>query len=293
MNLYQSILITGGNGMLAHALVRNLVARRHSAVAVDRGTCDITREQDVNRIFQQHRPTLLFNCAAHTKVDLCEDEAEKADAINGHAVGNLARSCRQAGTFLVHFSTDFVFDGRGTRPYRTDDSTNPLSAYGRSKLLGERLLQKNAPQRWMICRTAWLYGRNGPSFPRTIVARGRAGQPLRVVNDQMGSPTYTEDLAGATLDLIDNGQTGLWHLTNSGSMSWFDFAKAALQEFQVNADVSPTTTEEWFKVRPKSAVRPAYSVLDTEPFTRAVGRPMRPWRDALRDFAKAVSMSGF
>jgi dTDP-4-dehydrorhamnose reductase len=293
MNTYQSILITGGSGMLAHALVRNLVARRHSAIAVDRGTCDVTRDQDVARLFQQHRPTLLFNCAAHTKVDLCEDEAEKANAINGHAVGALARACKQSGTFLVHFSTDFVFDGKGTRPYRTGDPTNPLSAYGRSKLLGERLLQENAPPRWLICRTAWLYGRNGPSFPRTIVERGRAGQPLRVVNDQIGSPTYTEDLAAAALDLIDKGQGGLWHLTNSGSTSWYDFAAAALEEFHVKAEVSPTTTAEWFKLRPKSAMRPAYSVLDTEPFTKAVGRPMRAWRDALRDYAKAVAASGF
>lgn len=279
--------------MLAHALIRNLVARGHSALAVDRANCDVTRDTDVHRLFEQHKPTLLFNCAAHTKVDLCEDEQEKADAINGHAVGLLAEAARRAGTFLVHFSTDFVFDGRGTRPYRPQDPTNPLSAYGRSKLLGEQKLQENAPDRWLICRTAWLYGRNGPCFPRTIVERGKTDQPLRVVNDQIGSPTYTEDLAAATLDLIDAGQTGLWHLTNTGSVSWFDFAKAALEEFHVKANIAPTTTAEWVKLRPRQAIRPAYSVLDTEPFAKATGRSMRPWREALRDYASAVAAKGF
>jgi dTDP-4-dehydrorhamnose reductase len=293
MTPYDSILITGGNGMLAHAFQRNLAARRLKAVAVDRAACDITREQDLRSLFATHRPTLLLNCAAHTKVDLCEEQQELADGINGHAVGLLAALAKEHGTFLVHFSTDFVFEGHGSRPYRTDDPVGPLSAYGRSKLLGEQKLQENPPQRWLIARTAWLYGRNGPSFPRTMVERGRAGQPLRVVNDQVGCPTYTEDLAAATLDLIDRDATGLWHLSNSGQVSWFDFAKATLEEFGVNADVAPTTTGEWFKLRPRSAVRPAYSVLDVEPFAKKTGRPMRPWREALRDYAAVVARLGF
>jgi len=172
---YQSILITGGKGMLGHALMRNLNARGMKAIALDRAACDLSRESDVKRAFDQYKPTLVFNCAAHTKVDLCEDEQEKANAINGHGVGYLAQAARRAGTFLVHYSTDFVFNGQGQRPYRTDDPTGPLSAYGRSKLLGEQKLQENAPDRWLICRTAWLYGRNGACFPRTMVERGRAG----------------------------------------------------------------------------------------------------------------------
>ncbi len=293
INPYSSILITGGNGMLAHAFVRNLTARGLSAISIDRASCDITREDDVRRIFETRRPTLLLNCAAHTKVDLCEEQQELANAINGHAVGTLARMAKEQGTFLVHFSTDFVFDGTGSRPYRTDDPVGPLSAYGRSKLLGEQALLANAPDSWLIARTAWLYGRNGPSFPRTMVERGRAGQPLKVVSDQTGAPTYTEDLAAATLDLIDHGATGLWHLSNSGQTNWFEFAKAALEEFGVTAEVAPTTTADWFKLRPKSAHRPAYSVLDVSAFAACVGHPMRPWRDGLRAFAKAVAKDGF
>jgi dTDP-4-dehydrorhamnose reductase len=293
MDPYSSILITGGNGMLAHAFTRNLAARNLRAVTLDRAACDISDESAVGRMFAEHRPTLLLNCAAHTKVDLCEQQQELADAINGHGVGNLAKLAREHRTYLVHFSTDFVFDGQGTRPYRTDEPVRPLSAYGRSKLLGERSLQQNAPARWIIARTAWLYGRNGPCFPRTMVERGKAGQPLSVVNDQVGSPTYTEDLAAATLDLIDRDATGIWHLSNSGSVSWYDFARAALEEFGVNATVAPTTSAEWQKTRPTSAVRPAYSVLDVEPFANLTGRPMRPWREALRDYAAAVARGGF
>ena len=291
-DLYRSILITGGRGMLAQAIVQRLTARKLSTVAVDHAACDITRKSDLRRLFDEHHPTLLFNCAAHTKVDLCEDESEKADAINGHAVGMIAAMAREHGTFLVHYSTDFVFDGRSQRPYRAQDPVNPLSAYGRSKLLGEQKLEENAPAKWLILRTAWLYGRGGANFPRTIIERARKGQPLKVVDDQTGSPTHALDLAQATLDLLDRGLTGLWHVTNSGATSWFNFARATLEEFGVAGDLSPISTAEWLKVRPKQAVRPAYSVLDVEPLTRALGRPMRLWREALADYRQAVQQAG-
>lgn len=293
MSLFDSIVITGGRGMLARAIADSLNARNRKAVALDRAAIDITSEADVSRLFAELRPTLLINCAAHTKVDLCEDEQEKADAINGHAVGLLADAARKHGTFLVHYSTDFVFNGAGTRPYRTDDPVGPLSAYGRSKLLGEQKLQASAPSQWLILRTSWLYGRGGASFPRTIVERGRQGAPLKVVSDQVGSPTYTPDLAQATLDLLERGKTGIWHVCNFGQTSWFDFARAALEEFSVPASVAPISTIDWVAMRPKQAHRPAYSVMDLEPFARATGRPMRPWRDALRDFRLAVDRDGW
>ena len=293
MGMYDSIVITGGKGMLARAIVNALSERNLPAVALGRDDADVTRDADVRKLFATHKPTLLINCSAHTKVDLCEDEQEKADAINGHAVGLLAATAREHGTFIVHYSTDFVFDGSGSRPYRADDPVNPLSAYGRSKLLGEQKLRETLPDQSLILRTAWLYGRGGPSFPRTMVERGRQGLPLKVVSDQIGSPTYTPDLAAATLDLLERRLGGVWHVTNAGQTSWFEFARSALRAFKVEADLSPTTTAEWLKARPRQAVRPAYSVLDTEPFARAIGRPMRPWNEALEDFAAAVSRHGF
>jgi dTDP-4-dehydrorhamnose reductase len=292
MPLYDSILITGGGGMLAQALVRTLRARGHAAVALDRAALDVTSDAAVRDAFRTHRPTLLLNCAAHTKVDLCEEQEALASAINGDAVGLLAKVCKEHGAALVHYSTDFVFDGSGTRPYRPDDPVNPLSAYGRSKLLGEQKLQANAPDRWLICRTAWLYGANGPCFPRTMVNAARAGKPLKVVSDQVGSPTFTDDLAAATLDLLDAGANGIWHVTNAGQTNWFEFTAAILEEFGLTADLSPTTSAEWFKIRPNSAHRPAYSVLDVAPLEQKIGRPMRHWRDALRTYRAQAEQAG-
>jgi dTDP-4-dehydrorhamnose reductase len=292
MDFYKSVVISGGGGMLAHALLRALEARGRSAVALNRAACDVTREQDVRQLFSTRRPTLLLNCAAHTKVDQCEKEEDLASAINGRAVGLLARHARDHGTTLVHYSTDFVFDGSSTRPYRPGDPVRPLSAYGRSKLLGEQALQANAPARWLILRTAWLYGRNGPCFPRTMVNAARAGKPLKVVSDQTGCPTWTDDLAAMTLELLDRGASGVWHATNAGQTTWFDFTAAILEEFGLKTELSPTTSADWFKIRPDSAVRPAYSVLDVEPLSQTLGRPVRHWRDALRAYRRQVDEAG-
>ncbi|MGA2439523.1 MAG: dTDP-4-dehydrorhamnose reductase [Tepidisphaeraceae bacterium] len=292
-DIYDSILIVGGQGMLGHALTDLLVARGRRPVVVDLPQIDITDPSAVKKLFADRRPTLVLNCAAHTKVDLCEQENEKADAVNGYAVGLLAGSCKSSNAVLVHISTDFVFDGTGRRPYLPGDPVNPLSAYGRSKLLGERELQKNAPARWLIVRTAWLYGRHGLNFPRTMVQAAQAGKPLSVVNDQFGSPTYTADLAEAILDLLDSGASGLWHVTNSGQTTWFDFAKATLEEFGVKAEISPISSAEWAQKRPASAIRPGYSVLDLGALERRIGRSMRPWRAALADFRAAVQRDGF
>jgi dTDP-4-dehydrorhamnose reductase len=160
-------------------------------------------------------------------------------------------------------------------------------------LLGETELQKNAPAQWLIVRTAWLYGRYGNNFPRTIVQAARATKPLSVVSDQHGSPTYAPDLADAILRLLDTGARGIWHVTNAGQTTWFEFAKATLAEFGIDAPVAPLTAAQWKQMRPNSAIRPACSVLDIEPFARQTGRPMRPWPAALADFRKAVQADGF
>jgi dTDP-4-dehydrorhamnose reductase len=293
MSLYDSILITGAGGMLGHALTDALLARGINSIGLTREQLDIADPTSVERLFSQHKPTLVLNCAAHTKVDLCEQEVGKADAINGRAVGNLARLCRASGAAIVHVSTDFVFDGASRRPYRADDPVNPLSAYGRSKLLGETELKKNHPERWLLVRTAWVYGRHGANFPRTMVQAAQAGKPLTVVNDQMGSPTHTPDLADAILRLLDSGAKGVWHVTNSGETSWFDFARATLSQFGLAATISPLSSAEWKQLRPNSAVRPAYSVLDTGPYTRQTGHKIRPWTEALVEFHKLVQQSGF
>jgi dTDP-4-dehydrorhamnose reductase len=288
LSLYDSILVTGAGGMVGQALVALLKSLGHAPVGLNRRALDIADPAAVRGVFGSQRPTIVLNCAAHTKVDLCEDEPERCDAINGHAVGLLASLCRESGAALVHYSTDFVFDGQLRRPYRVDDPVGPLSAYGRSKLLGEAKLQESPPDRWLLIRTAWVYGPGGVSFPRTIVERARAGQPLRVVDDEVGSPTYTADLARATLDLLHAGGNGIWHLANGGAVSRFGFARAVLDEFSLQADLQPTTSDEWLRMRPRQARRPAYSVLDTEPFAKFIGRSMRGWRQALGSYRQAM-----
>ena len=293
MSLYDSVVITGGGGMLGHALADLLALHGRKAVSLSRVEMDVADPSAIAGMFARYRPTLVLNCAAHTKVDLCEEEKEKADAINGHAVGQMAKLCRGSGAVLVHVSTDFVFDGSSKRPYLTSDPVHPLSAYGKSKLLGEQELQKNAPERWLIVRTAWVYGRHGANFPRTMVQAARAGKPLTVVSDQVGAPTYAADLAGAIVDLLDSGASGLWNATNSGQTNWYEFAAAALEEFKVNAEMSPISSAEWAKKRPSAAIRPSYSVLDLAALERQIKRPMRPWRQALADYRAAVESAGF
>jgi dTDP-4-dehydrorhamnose reductase len=292
MNPYQTVVITGANGMLGHALTDALTARGITPIALARAHCDLADASQVQKLFD-HKPTLVLNCAAHTKVDQCEQEPELADRINGIAVGELAAGCKKIGALLVHVSTDFVFNGQGTAPYKIDDPTGPLSAYGRSKLLGETELKRNAPDRWLIVRTAWVFGRHGANFPRTMVTVAKAGKPLSVITDQVGSPTYTVDLAAGILALIDRNAHGVFAFTNSGQTNWNQFARTTLQTFGIDHPVTATTADEWAKAKPAAAIRPRFSAMDLTPFERAAGYSPRHWTDALRDYRAAVDRLGF
>ena len=292
MALYDSIVITGANGMLGHAMADALHNRGLRPVLLDRKACDLADPAAMLCVFEHH-PTLVLNCAAHTKVDLCEQEPDLANRVNGSAVGEMAAMCRQTAAALVHVSTDFVFNGSGTAPYRTDEPTGPLSAYGRSKLLGETELQKHAPARWLIVRTAWVFGRHGANFPRTMVTVAKAGKPLSVVNDQVGSPTYTVDLARGILALLDARANGIYHFTNSGQTNWRDFATAAVAEFGLDHPVAGITSADWAKLKPNAAHRPSYSVLDLSPFEQATGEHPRPWQEALAAYRRDVEVFGW
>ena len=291
MGIYDSIVITGGGGMLANALNDLLTTRGHQTALLKRAETDIAKPEHIKAIFDR-KPSLLLNCAAHTKVDLCEQEPELANTINGYAVGQMAELSRQHGTVLVHVSTDFVFDGKGTRPYLVNEPTIPISAYGKSKLLGEIELQKNAPARWLIVRTAWVYGRHGMNFPRTMVTAAKAGKPLNVVGDQVGSPTYTVDLAEGILALLDAGANGIHHFTNGGQTNWCDFARETLKVFGIDHPVGAITSLDWAKIKPNSAPRPSYSVLDLSEYEKATGRKPRAWQDALVAFRNEVEAAG-
>lgn len=288
----ETALIFGSKGMLARALAEELRTRGVDFAGYDLPECDLTRCADAAAIFETHSPHVVFNCAAFTKVDLCEEKRELADAVNGYAVDGLAELAKEFGAKLIHISTDFVFDGQSRRPYLPDDTPAPLSAYGRSKLLGEQLLQEVDPPGWAIIRTAWLYGIAGASFPRTMVELARQGKPLRVVNDQVGCPTYTRDLAAAMVDVAQHDAAGIFHCTNSGPTNWYEFAAETLRQFGLQADLAPTTTADYLKTRPQQAIRPLYSVLDCRSLEAAIGRSLRPWQSALKDFVASVQESG-
>lgn len=288
----QMAVIFGSKGMLARALAAELKSRGIAFVGLDLPNCDLCRPADVAASFQLYQPNLVFNCAAFTRVDACEDQQPLANAVNGHAVMTLAEMAKAFGAKLIHVSTDFVFEGNSDRPYRPEDEPGPISAYGRSKLLGERLLAQVNPPGWATLRTAWLFGVGGPNFPRTMVEVGRQGKPLRVVSDQVGCPTYTEDLASAMIDVALRDAQGIFHCTNSGQTNWYELACEALRVFGVSADIAPITTDEYLAMRPKQAKRPAYSVLDCSSLETAIGRKMRPWQETLPDFRDKVQANG-
>ncbi len=294
MNQQDRVLIVGAKGMLARAVRDAFSSRGMEAVGVDVPEIDITKPESVAGVFDRVKPHVVINCAAYTNVDGCESNRAIADAVNGHGVGNLAEASRSIGATLVHYSTDYVFDGSLRRPLRPDDPVGPVSAYGQGKLLGETLLQKalrGTNVAWLILRTAWLYGPVGPTgnnFPQAILKAAAAGKPLRVVADQFGSPTYTADLAEATLTLLEKRSSGIFHVTNAGQTHWADFARAVLKQFSVDYPVENITTDDWKKIKPDSATRPAYSVLDLSAYERATGKPMPSWQDGLTRYHAAM-----
>jgi dTDP-4-dehydrorhamnose reductase len=268
------VLVTGAGGMLARALVRDAAARGHNVVSLGRADLDVTDAGAVRAAVLGARPDVVVQCAAYTRVDDAEADEAAAFAVNAAATGHVADACTEAGARLVYPSTDYVFDGSATEPYAADAPTSPINAYGRSKLAGE-LAAARADT--LVVRTSWLYGPDGRNFVSTILARARAGAPLRVVDDQKGAPTSTLSLAAVMLDLLErDAPPGIWHATDRGRTTWYGFATAALALAGVDADITPCSTADF----PTPARRPAWSVLDCSRTYALVGEPPE-WRDAL------------
>jgi dTDP-4-dehydrorhamnose reductase len=271
------VLLLGCRGMLGTDLMATAPdGARVTGVGLEE--LDVTDHAAVAAMLDAVRPAWVINATAYTAVDRAESERDRAFAVNGDAVAALAAACARGGIGVVHYGTDYVFDGNGTRPWREDDRTSPLNAYGASKLAGEEALLASGARHLML-RTQWLYGVHGKSFPRTMWERATAGQPTRVVSDQHGSPTYTVDLARATWALLDRGASGLFHATNAGEATWFDVAARVFEAAGRRELLSPCATADF----PTPARRPAYSVLDGTRL-RDAGVVMRPWEAALDDF---------
>jgi dTDP-4-dehydrorhamnose reductase len=276
-------LVVGSAGQLGRELVSALAD--DVAWAGDLDELDVTDASAVSRVVRIVGPDVVFNATAYNKVDQAESEPEVALAVNAVAPRHLAVAAREAGALLVHFSTDYVFDGRSERPYREEDPTGPLGAYGVSKLAGELLVAGSGADH-LVVRTSGLLGRGGSeqkggSFVDRILDRARSGQPLRVVSDQTFAPTVALDLAAASLALVGAGARGLFHVANSGACSWYDLAVAALELGGVHAPVEAIATSDL----DLAARRPAYSVLDTGRYHGLGLPPLRPWREALAEGA--------
>ncbi len=271
------VLLLGSGGMLGRAFAARLDRDGVSVDAWDVPALDLTRADAVADLPVARGGTVI-NCAAWTDVDGAEAQEEAATVVNGHAVGWLAERCHDAGATLVHFSTDYVFDGRATTPYPIDHPRAPVNAYGRSKADGEvRLLGSGAEA--LLVRTSWLYAPWGKNFVKTMAALGQSRDELRVVDDQRGRPTSAEGLVDTTLALLEVGYRGIAHATDGGECTWYELAKAVVEQVAPSCRVQPCATEEF----PRPAPRPAYSVLDLSETETALGRALRPWADAVAD----------
>jgi dTDP-4-dehydrorhamnose reductase len=273
------ILILGASGMLGKDL-SGILSARNEVVEKDIGDLDIADAKEVHEAIGNIRPQVVINAAAYTDVDGCESNHKLAFSVNAEGAGNVARGCASAGVKMVHFSTDYVFDGSSRAPYREEDTPNPLSVYGESKLRGERLIQEVLKDH-LIIRTEWLYGRNGKNFVDTILKQASQQKELRVVDDQWGAPTFTKDLAKAVEVLLLHPITGIIHVTNSGSCTWFQLAKKILDIKKLtHIQARPITSKDLNR----PARRPENSVLDCSKFERISGQKMRLWEQALDEY---------
>jgi dTDP-4-dehydrorhamnose reductase len=279
-------LIFGAGGLLGKPLQRELERRGDALLALDHAAADIRDAAAVAQAVRSFRPEVIYNCAAFTRVDDCESSVELAHEVNGHAVGHLATAARSAGAVLVQVSTDYVFDGAARVPYHEESRPAPLQVYGRSKLEGERLAL--AWERTLVVRTSWVFGPSGASFVATLVRLLTRPEPVRVVRDQVGCPTYAPFLAHALTALVDRGARGVVHYRNAPPVSWHGFAVEIGRRIAPGRAIAAITTAEF----PRPATRPAYSVLDVERWEAIVGRPVEPWRAGLDHCLPATTDAG-
>lgn len=275
------ILVFGAAGQLGQCLAHVAAGRNvQGLVLLPEQQANILNMETLRAAFEEHQPAYCINCAAYTAVDKAEDELELARKVNRDGVENLARLCAEFGTTLLHISTDFVFAGSGNQPLQETDEAAPISAYGLTKLEGEQVIARHT-DRYFILRTSWLYSEFAGNFVKTMLRFGREREEMRVIWDQAGTPTYAIDLAGVLLHLIQTGNTsyGLYHYSNEGLTSWYDFAVAIFELAGLPTRVVPIRTAEY----PTRATRPAYSVLDKTKAKTHLGIQIPHWRVSLQE----------
>lgn len=279
------VLVTGARGQLGQDVVSLFDKAGHRVIGCGRNEIDITNMDQCQHVVSVHLPEVIIHCASYTAVDAAETKIDEAYLVNAIGTRNIAFAAEQIGAKLVYISTDYVFNGKAIHPYHEYDNTDPLSIYGKTKRAGENLVQSLC-SKWFILRTSWVFGLNGNNFVKTMLRLGQEKSFLRVVNDQKGSPTYTIDLVRFLLDLISTEKYGVYHASNSGECTWYEFAEAIFEDayellgLSFSVQLVPCSTDEF----PRPAPRPRYSVLENLAIRNNKFEDFRHWRDALRQF---------
>lgn len=280
------VLVTGVNGQLGYDVVNELNSRGHVAVGVDKEEMDITDAESVSRVMREIKPEAVIHCAAWTAVDAAEDNETAVRLVNAVGTENIAKECKKLDCKLLYVSTDYVFDGKGDKPWQPDcKDYQPLNVYGKTKLEGE-LAVAGTLEKFFIVRIAWVFGKNGKNFIKTMLNVGKTHDTVRVVCDQIGTPTYTFDLARLLVDMIETDKYGCYHATNEGGyISWYDFTKEIFRQAGYSTEVVPVTTAEYGLSK---AARPFNSRLDKSKLLQNGFKPLPDWKDALSRYLKEI-----
>lgn len=276
-------LVTGVKGQLGYDVVNELTKRGHEAVGVDIEEMDITDKESVDKVITEANVDTVIHCAAYTAVDAAEDNIELCRKVNAEGTENVAKTCKKLDLKMIYISTDYVFNGQGTRPWEPDDEREPLNVYGQTKYEGELAVEQNLTK-YFIVRIAWVFGINGKNFIKTMLNLGKTRDKLTVVNDQIGSPTYTYDLARLLVDMAESDKYGRYHATNEGLCSWYEFACEIFKQAGISIEVAPVTSEEY----PAKAKRPSNSRMSKEKLTEKGFEKLPSWQDALNRYLRAL-----
>jgi dTDP-4-dehydrorhamnose reductase len=277
----KKVLVTGSNGQLGIDIVKHFKEKGYETYGFSREKMDITDLDSVQNVFSRVKPEIVIHCAAYTKVDLAETNVDQAFLVNAVGTRNVSVEAQKYNAKLVYVSTDYVFNGDGKESYNEFDETSPLGVYGKSKLAGENFV-KSLTSKYFVVRTSWVYGAEGNNFVKTMIKLAENNSEIKVVDDQVGCPTYTVDLAKQIELLVQTEKYGTYHISNSGNCSWYEFAKAIFKRMEKPVNILPVSTSEF----PRPAKRPSYSVFDHMAL-RLNGFPkVRPWEEALEEYMK-------
>ncbi len=276
------VLVTGANGQLGYDVIKRLEQNNIESLGTDRSVLDITNQLQVIKVINDYAPDVVIHCAAYTAVDRAEDDRELCYAINVIGTRNVAQACKKMNAKMVYISTDYVFDGEGKQPFKVTDKPNPINYYGKTKYEGELEVQ-NLIDKFFIVRISWVFGSNGNNFVKTMLRLGKERAEITVVSDQIGSPTYTYDLAKLIVEMIQSDKYGLYHATNDGFCSWYEFACEIFKQAELDVKVIPIKTDDY----PTKAQRPKNSRLSKDSAYR-----MRGWKLSLKHFFRDIDIIG-